>query len=84
MYAFLDESQPEKPHSFIRWISSKLGLDAGPKEIQQVIDESEELGLITPDEGDMIEGIFDLKQTLAREIMSTPNARSCCSKAVQP
>jgi len=69
VYAFLDESQSEKPHNFIRWISSKLGLDPGPKEIQQVIDESEERGLITPDEGDMIEGIFDLKQTLAREIM---------------
>jgi len=69
VYAFLDESQSEKPHNLLRWISSKLGLDPGPKEIQQVIDESEERGLITPDEGDMIEGIFELKQTLAREIM---------------
>ncbi|MBM3302732.1 MAG: HlyC/CorC family transporter, partial [Deltaproteobacteria bacterium] len=37
--------------------------------IQQVIDESEEEGLIDQDEGDMIEGIFDLRQTFAREIM---------------
>lgn len=38
-------------------------------EIQQVLDESEERGLIDPDEGEMIEGIFDLKETVAREIM---------------
>ena len=65
----MDDSQPEKPHKFSRWILSQLGLERGPTEIQQVIDESEERGLITPDEGDMIEGIFDLKQTVAREIM---------------
>jgi magnesium and cobalt transporter len=46
-----------------------MGLNKVPKEIQQVIDESEERGLIDHDEGDMIEGIFDLKQTVAREIM---------------
>ncbi len=46
-----------------------MGLNRVPKELQQVIDESEERGLIDHDEGDMIEGIFDLKQTVAREIM---------------
>jgi CBS domain containing-hemolysin-like protein len=65
----LDDSQPEKPQKFSRWLLNRLGLERGPTEIQQVIDESEERGLITPDEGDMIEGIFDLKQTVAREIM---------------
>lgn len=46
-----------------------MGLSRRPKEIQEVLDESEEQGLIDHDEGDMIEGIFDLKQTVAREIM---------------
>lgn len=46
-----------------------MGLKRRPKEIQEVLDESEEQGLIDHDEGDMIEGIFDLKQTVAREIM---------------
>jgi CBS domain containing-hemolysin-like protein len=46
-----------------------MGLRRRPKEIQEVLDESEEQGLIDHDEGDMIEGIFDLKQTVAREIM---------------
>jgi len=67
--ASLDESQPEKSQTFVRWLAHKLGLERGPTEIQQVIDESEERGLITHDEGEMIEGIFDLKQTVAREIM---------------
>jgi magnesium and cobalt transporter len=40
-----------------------------PREIKEVLDESEERGLIDEDQGDMIEGIFDLKQTVAREIM---------------
>ncbi|MCX5862318.1 MAG: hemolysin family protein [Desulfomonile sp.] len=51
------------------WLRRKIGRERGPKEIQQVIDESEERGLIDRDEGEMIEGIFDLKQTVTREIM---------------
>ncbi len=63
------ESQPEKNSSFLRRLARKIGLHGEPTEIQQVIDESEERGLIDADEGEMIEGIFDLKQTVAREIM---------------
>ncbi len=39
------------------------------KEIQQLIDEGEQRGLITEDEGDMIQGIFSFRDTTAREIM---------------
>jgi CBS domain containing-hemolysin-like protein len=46
-----------------------MGLDRSVRIIQEVIEESEEQGLIDHDEGDMIEGIFELKQTVAREIM---------------
>ncbi|MGB9617874.1 MAG: hemolysin family protein [Desulfomonilaceae bacterium] len=52
-----------------QWLKSKLRRDRGPTELQQVIEESEEKGLIDHEEGDMIEGIFELKQTVAREIM---------------
>lgn len=66
---FLEESQP----SLMRWLKLKVGLERRPKQIhdviQEAIDESEEQGLIDEDEGDMIEGIFDLKMTVAREIM---------------
>jgi CBS domain containing-hemolysin-like protein len=67
--SFLDESQPESQPNLFRWLRKKIGLTRAPKELQQVIDEIEERGIIGHDEGDMIEGIFDLKETVAREIM---------------
>jgi magnesium and cobalt transporter len=39
------------------------------KEIQSIIDEGEERGFITRQEGEMIESIFEFKDTLVREIM---------------
>jgi magnesium and cobalt transporter len=65
----LEEIQPERQGSLIRKLKEFMGLQRRPKEIQEVLDESEEQGLIDHNEGDMIEGIFDLKQTVAREIM---------------
>jgi CBS domain containing-hemolysin-like protein len=65
---YLDETQPSREGNLLRWLR-KIGLERRPKEIQEVLDESEQQGLIGHDEGDMIEGIFDLKQTVAREIM---------------
>ena len=38
-------------------------------EIQQIIDEGEQRGLITEDEGEMIQGIFSFRDTTVREIM---------------
>jgi len=64
----LDESQSQPP-GLVRWLKNKIGINKIPKEIQQVIDESEERGLIDVEQGEMIEGIFDLNQTVAREIM---------------
>lgn len=65
----MDESHSGKRRTFSSWFKSKMGLERSRQEIQQVLDESEERGLIDPDEGEMIEGIFDLKETVAREIM---------------
>jgi len=67
--AYLDEPQSEKQATLFRWLKNKIGLERTPLEIQQVLDESEERGLIDEAEGEMIEGIFELKQTVAREIM---------------
>ncbi len=39
------------------------------REIQQLIDEGEQQGLISEDEGEMIQGIFSFRDTIAREIM---------------
>jgi len=66
----LDEPQSEKEGFLFRWLRSKIGREPISKtDIQQVIDESEERGVIDQDEGEMIDGIFDLKETVAREIM---------------
>lgn len=65
----MDESHSGKRRTFSSWFKSKMGMERSRLEIQQVLDESEERGLIDPDEGEMIEGIFDLKETVAREIM---------------
>jgi magnesium and cobalt transporter len=50
------------------------------KEIQQLIDEGEERGLISEDEGEMLQGIFSFRDTVAREILvprtDTVGARS--------
>jgi hemolysin (HlyC) family protein len=68
VFPYLDETQPSSEGNLLRWLK-RIGRERRPKEIHEVLDESEQQGLIDHDEGDMIEGIFDLKQTVAREIM---------------
>lgn len=65
----MQEDQSGEQHRLLRWLKRTIGRERGPKQLQQVIDESEEKGLIDHEEGDMIEGIFELRQTVAREIM---------------
>lgn len=48
------------------------------KEIQQLIDEGEQRGLISEDEGEMIQGIFSFRDTIAREIM-VPRTDTVCA-----
>ena len=48
------------------------------KEIQQLIDEGEQRGLISEDEGEMIQGIFSFRDTIAREIM-VPRTDAVCA-----
>jgi magnesium and cobalt transporter len=50
------------------------------KEIQQLIDEGEQRGLISEDEGEMIQGIFSFRDTIAREIM-VPRTEVVCARA---
>lgn len=49
------------------------------KEIQHLIDEGEERGLISEDEGEMIQGIFSFRDTIAREIM-VPRTEVVCAR----
>ncbi len=50
------------------------------KEIQQLIDEGEQQGLISEDEGEMIQGIFSFRDTIAREIM-VPRTDAVCARS---
>jgi CBS domain containing-hemolysin-like protein len=50
------------------------------KEIQELIDEGELRGLISEDEGDMIQGIFSFRDTIAKEIM-VPRIDAVCAPA---
>lgn len=69
VFVFLEESQSDSTTGFLRHLLEFLGVKRKPQEIHDVLGESEERGLIDEYEGDMIEGIVDLKQTMAREIM---------------
>ncbi len=66
----------ESAKGFRHWLRMCLGRLAKvedteniEKEIQQLIDEGEQRGLISEDEGEMIQGIFSFRDTIAREIM---------------
>jgi hypothetical protein len=47
----LEETLPERQESLLRRLRKIMGLRRRPKEIQEVLDESEEQGLIDHDEG---------------------------------
>jgi magnesium and cobalt transporter len=49
------------------------------KEIEQLIDEGEQRGLISEDEGEMIQGIFSFRDTIARGIM-VPRTDTVCAR----
>ncbi|MDZ7641372.1 MAG: hemolysin family protein [Desulfurivibrio sp.] len=76
-------SQPPSPKAgepLFRRLLNLIGIDRSPdsaeeieQEIQEILDEGEEHGLISPEEGEMISGIMELKDTMAHEIM-TPRA----------
>lgn len=81
---------PRAEESIFRRLLNLLGIDRSPdtteeieQEIQEILDEGEEHGLITPEEGEMIAGIMDLKDTQAYEIM-TPRTEMVMAEAGTP
>ena len=79
----LPDSQPSK-NILIRLLGI-LGLGRSPDttedlemEIQELLEEGEEQGLITPQEGQMINSIFEFRDTLIHEIM-TPRPEMICA-----
>ncbi|MDF1614635.1 hemolysin family protein [Desulfurivibrio dismutans] len=73
-------ASPRATESTFHRLLNLLGISKNPdtaeeieQEIQEILDEGEEQGLITPEEGEMIAGIMELKDTQAYEVM-TPRA----------
>ena len=83
----MSEEQPVKLlkwlKKFFRKVSHARETEDIEKEIQELIDEGEEEGIITQDEGDMIQGIFSFRDTIAREVM-IPRIDVVAVKADEP
>ncbi|MCL2790041.1 MAG: hemolysin family protein [Desulfobulbus sp.] len=78
------EEPPSK--SFFEKVKSALGFRGGPDtteelehEIQELLEEGEEQGLISVHEERLINSIFDFRETIASEIM-TPSAEMICAE----
>lgn len=81
----MDKIPPsEATHSFIKRLLHIIGLAKSPdtaedleQEIQELLEDGQENGLISAQEGEMINSIFDFRDKLAKEIM-TPRAEMIC------
>jgi magnesium and cobalt transporter len=51
------------------------------EELQQLIDASEQRGIIDEDEGEMLQSILELDETIVREIMVPRTSMVCCDRA---
>ncbi len=79
-------SSPESsPFSFFRKILLIFGIDKSPDtaedlghEIQELIEDGEEQGIISSQEGMMLNSIIDFRETLVNEIM-TPRTEMVCA-----
>jgi len=85
----METDPPPDAHeqSLIRRLLDRLGLSRAPdttedleQEIQELLEEGEEQGLITRQEGRMINSIFEFRDTLAYEIM-TPRSEMVTAAA---
>ena len=63
---------------FLRLIKTPETAEDLEQEIQDILEEGEEQGLITRQEGEMINSIFEFRDTLTREIM-TPQTDMICA-----
>jgi len=80
-----EDQQPSNYLSLLKRLLNLIGLAKAPdttedleQEIQEILEDGREHGLISPQEGMMINSIFDLRDTLAKEIM-TPLTEMVCA-----
>ncbi|PKN15458.1 MAG: hypothetical protein CVU68_14180, partial [Deltaproteobacteria bacterium HGW-Deltaproteobacteria-3] len=83
----MDTSAPDTGDSPFKRILNFFGINRAPdttedieQEIQELLDDGEEQGLITREEGEMISSILEFRDTLVREIM-TPRSDMVSAEA---
>ena len=85
-----DSYDTPHPKNFFNRFCEFFGLSRAPdtaedleQEIQELLDEGEEQGLITSQEGKLFNSIFEFRDTLVHEIM-TPRAEMICAEVSTP
>jgi CBS domain containing-hemolysin-like protein len=85
-----DSNDSSQPKSFFNRFCEFFGLSRAPdtaedleQEIQELLDEGEEQGLITSQEGKLFNSIFEFRDTLVHEIM-TPRSEMICADVSTP
>lgn len=76
-----DSTQPSAGKRFLNFLKLFKSPDTAEdleQEIQDILEEGEEQGLISRQEGEMISSIFEFRDTLAKEIM-TPRTDMICA-----
>ncbi|MCX5863530.1 MAG: hemolysin family protein [Deltaproteobacteria bacterium] len=83
----MDTSAPDNGNSPFKRILNFFGINRAPdttedieQEIQELLDDGEEQGLISREEGEMISSILEFRDTLVREIM-TPRSDMVSAEA---
>lgn len=76
-----DDSNPPRQFSWLQGLQRILTgrrRALSEKELQEMIDESEEEGIINEDEGEMLHSIFEFGETIVREVMVPRTDMICC------
>lgn len=73
-----DDHGPGKLTSWLRAVFGRRRV-CSEQELQKMIDESEAGGIINEEEGEMLHSIFELGDTIVREVMVPRTAMTCCA-----
>jgi magnesium and cobalt transporter len=76
-----DESQGQRQSFIVRCLNRFLGHRriSTEKELQDIINDSEERGIINEDEGDMLQSVFEFGDTIVREVIVPRTDMVCCN-----
>ncbi|NLC69737.1 MAG: HlyC/CorC family transporter [Desulfuromonadaceae bacterium] len=75
------EGDDHVPNPLASWWRAIFGRRriSSERELQEMIEESEAGGFINEEEGEMLHSIFELGETIVREVMVPRTAMTCCS-----